>query len=53
MTDATAASPIGNPALNSDAKTQAENAIIAAGDRSISPEMMISVSTSAIIAYST
>ena len=45
----TIASGIGRPACCSQAKTQAESAMFAAGERSISPAMMTMVSTSATI----
>ena len=45
-------SSIGTPARKQAAKMQADSAIVAAGDRSISPAMMTSVSTSATMANS-
>ncbi len=46
------ARPIGSPAWKMAAKTQADSAIVAAGDRSISPEMITMVRTSATSPYS-
>ena len=48
----TMASGIGMPEACAQAKMQAESAMLAAGDRSISPEMITIVRTSATIATS-